>query len=891
MSVPLPSPTAAALHAALTHAGSAAARADLCLEFLAAGERALESRHDHGAGGLEIAGARAALADELLAAVFASHPETPPATAIVARGHYGQATLNPHSEIRISLVAAAPEAPVGALVDSLAQLNLRLSLAPLSTADCLALAESDPVFKISLLDARWVAGNAALCRELTDAVARVSLGTDFIATLTREWHQRHQRFFNTVFLQEPDVLESCGGLSDYHHLGWVCRIKHGTSDLAALVESGLLTVAAHQEISAAVEFLHRVRNTLHYHTRARTDQLTLMLQGVVAAAFRYPQRGVLRRTEALMRDYYRHTLALQQHVGELMERSALVPEQRADDGLRSFLTFRTKPEEAFDGFIARDGRIHPAAPDVLETDPHRLMRLFQHCQVRQLRLSPELLQLVRARLPQIDRAYRCAKANRETFQAILERKGDVAMTLRKMHRCGFLGRYLPEFAPLDCLVQHEFFHRFSADEHTLRCVDNLDHLVGDTDPRREIFRRLFHEIADPYALYLAVILHDTGRAVNVAEHIDGSAVLATRLCDRLHVGGSRRTLIRFLVDEHLSFWRTATTRNLEDPEVIAEFAARVKNRSNLDALFLFTYADSNATSPESWTGWKESLMLQLYSSTRRFLDGGDRAEYARQLDADRLALRGEVIALMRPDYHPDIDRHFERMPAAAFHFRQAPQLVTQVRTVRHFLQAEEAKSAPFAHCVKWIDHPGKGYSELILATRDKPLLLEKLCCALAACQLNILSADFFTRTDGIVVDLFRVCTTDFEPVADVALRQRFLELFAAILHAATYEPERQFQRPAVSPPARLAVPVEAYVTNQLHPTCTTVEIQAIDRIGVLHDLFHVINQHGLTTAHARICTERGVAMDTLYITTASGEKVTDPATLASLNEHLAAVIG
>ncbi|MEO0017000.1 MAG: [protein-PII] uridylyltransferase, partial [Verrucomicrobiota bacterium] len=651
------------LRAGLSQATSAAARTALCREFLAAGERAIESRHHRGAGGFEIVGARAALVDELLAAVLASHPEASPATAIIARGAYGQAALNPQSEVRIFLLVAGPEVPLAALADSLAQLDLRLSLAPLTVADCLAQAAADPIFKTSLLDARLVAGDAARCRELTDAFAQTWLGAagaGLIAALTRECRQRHQRFFNTVFLQEPEVLESCGGLSDYHHLGRVCRIEHGTSDLAAAVKAGQLSAAAAQEIRAAAEFLQRVRNVLHYHTRARTDQLTLMLQGVVATAFRYPQRGILRRTEALMRDYYRHTLALQQHVGELMERCALVPEQRAGDGLRSFLTFRTKPEEAFDGFIARDGRIHPAAPEVLETDPHRLMRLFQHCQVRQLRLSPELLLLVRARLPQIDRAYRCAKANRETFQAILERKGDVAMTLRKMHRCGFLGRYLPEFAPLDCLVQHEFFHRFSADEHTLRCVDNLDHLVGDTDPRREVFRRLFHEIADPYALYLAVILHDTGRAVNVAEHIDGSAVLATRLCQRLHVGGSRRALIRFLVDEHLSFWRTATTRNLEDPEVIAEFAARVKTRSNLDALFLFTYADSNATSPESWTGWKESLMLQLYSSTRRFLDGGDRAEYARQLDADRLALRDEVIALMRPDYHPDIDRHFER---------------------------------------------------------------------------------------------------------------------------------------------------------------------------------------------------------------------------------------
>ena len=901
-------PSVADLRAALSHAGSALARADLCQQFLATGERAILLRHQHGGGGLEIARARAGLLDGLFAALLASLSPASPPIALVARGAHGRGTLSPYSEIRLTLLTPAPsptlppatQSLIFELAASVAQLGLRLALAPLTVAECLTLAQADPGFKNSLIDTRLVAGEAALCHDLTAAFEQTWLNVhraEFFEERRRDLRNRHQKFSRTVFLQEPNVKEGCGGLDDYHNIRWVCRVKQGTGDLAQLVATGLITATAYQEITAAVDFLHRVRNELHYHTQAPTEQLTLMLQGVIATAFRYPHRSILRRTEALMRDYYRHTLALYQHTSALMEQFQIEIEQedRAEDGLRSFLTFRTKPEEMFDGFIARDGRIHPAGPDIFQDDPHRLMRLFQHCQVRQLRLSPQLRQLVRDQLPHIDRAFRYSRANRETFQAILERKGDVATTLRKMHRSGFLGRYLPEFEPLDCLVQHEFFHRYTADEHTLRCLDQLDQLVGEPAPNREIFRRLFHEIADPYALYLAVILHDTGRAENVREHIDGSAMLASRLCNRLQIRGPRRTLIMFLVDNHLTFWRTATTRNLEDPEVIAEFAAIVKTRSNLDALFLFTFADSNATSPESWTGWKESLMLQLYTSTRRFLDGGDRAEYARQLDADRLALRDEVIALMRADYHPDIDHHFERMPAAAFHFRQAPHLVTQVRTVRHFLQAETAKNDRFAHCIKWIDFPGKGYSELILATRDKPLLLEKLCCALAARHLNILSADFFTRTDGIVVDVFRVCTTDFEPVADVALRGSFLELFDSILRAATYEPERHLQRQAVQllPHAsrEITVPVMAYVTNKLHPTCTTVEIQAMDRIGVLHDLFHAINQHGLTTAHARICTEKGVAMDTLYITTPDGQKVTDPETLASLNHRLSVLIG
>ncbi len=878
--------------------------------WLAAEEQRIEQRHQHGGGGLEIVRARAAAFDAVLGAFFAntelaSQDRKLPAMALVAIGNYGRAALSPRSSLRCMVLlgvardkqSAVQRAAIQEFINTLGGLGVKTSHLWGSIAECLALATADSHLQTSFIDARFIGGDADLFHRFEKKFSRECLTkgqAGMCEFLRQEMRSRHQKHFGTVFLQEPNVKESCGGLDDYHNLLWVCRVKRATPDLASLVADASLTASARSEIDAAVDFLHRVRNELHYHTEAPTDQLTLRLQGVVSTAFEYPQRDILRRTEAFMRDYYRHTLNLHQHTSSLMEMFQIEQEDRPDAGLRSFLTFRRKHQEDFDGFIAREGRIHPAHPAIFKDDPSRLMRLFQHCQLRHLRLSPQIRQLVQDHWGDIDRNFRCSKPIRETFQAILERKGEVANCLREMHRVGFLGRYLPEFGALDCLVQHEFFHRYTADEHTLRCADQLDQLVAESVPKREIYRRLFHEVADPYALYLAVILHDSGRAENVREHIDGSAMLASRLCNRLQIRGPRRSLIMFLVDNHLTFWRTATARNLEDMEVIAEFASIVKSRSYLDALFLFTFADSNGTSPESWTSWKESLMLQLYTSTRRFLDGGGRAEYSRQLDADRLTLRDEVLHLMRADYHPDVHQHFERMPATAFAFRQASDVLTQVRSVRHFLQRESDISAAFAHCIKWIDHAEKGYSELVLATRDQPLLLEKLCCALAARHLNILAADFFTRSDGIVVDIFHVCTTDFEPVADAALRKEFLDGFQTLLQAEKYEPDRYLSRGAGPLKPRstsdIAVPVQAYVSNNLHPTCTTVEIQALDRIGLLHDLFLTINQHGLNTAHARICTEKGVAMDTLYITTSQGDQVTDAATLASLERRLSSLI-
>jgi [protein-PII] uridylyltransferase len=898
-----------ALKPALEGQLSPAERIALYKRFLKVEEHRILMHHRSGAGGLEIVRARGALIDTIIRSILdASLKSRKPGEllpiSLVATGGYGRGTLNPGSDIDILFLlprasTKLPE-PLRELVQDILYLlwdvGFKVGHACRSIAECIEQARADQENKTSLMDARLIAGDKRLFEQFQERFDKECIRkgqTEFFEIRRKDLRDRHQKYSHTVFLQEPNVKESCGGLRDFHNILWVARVKRGSADLAAMVEDRIITANTRNEIEAAHDFLHRVRNELHYHNKKATDQLTLQLQGVVATAFNYPQKDILRRVEAFMRDYYRHTRHLYQHTTSLMETFQIEQDSRAETGFRSFLTFRKKSREEFDGFIARDGRLYPSHQDIFKEDHYRLMRLFQHCQLRNLRLSPQMRRLIANHWEDIDKQFRYSRTNRLVFQAILERKGEVARILRLMHRVGFLGRYIPEFGALDCLVQHEFFHRYTADEHTLRCIDQLDQLIGETDPRREIYRRLFLDVQDSYALYLALILHDTGRAENVREHTDGSAMLASRLCNRMNILGARRTLIMFLVDNHLTFWRTATSRNLDDPEVIAEFAQIVKNPSNLDALFLFTFVDSNGTSPDGWNGWKESLMLQLHKATRNFLEGG-REKYSKKLDADRLALRDEVIGIMREDYHPDVRRHFERMPAAAFHFRQAPHIVTQIRTVRHFLQREADTSDPFASCIKWIDHTDMGYTELVLATRDKPLHLEKICCALASEQINILSADLFTRKDGIVVNIFRVCTTNFEPVSAPSTRKRFLDTFEAILVAENYEPEKYLRRKVNFLKPRsdsgIPVPVRAYVSNDLHTACTTVEIQGLDRIGLLHDLFHTINQHNLNTAHARICTEKGVAMDTLYITTEEGKKIEDSKLIRELEKEFTELI-
>ena len=900
----------AALKAANQGQLTPAERIGLYKRFLKIEEHRIKLRHRAGAGGLDIARSRSLLLDtilrSLLETALASRKQQIPQLALVATGGFGRGTLNPGSDI--DLLFLLPRAsnklpkPLEELVNDILyvlwDVGFRVGHVCRSVAECIEQARADQQNHTAMLDARLIAGDAKLFREFETRFEKecVRKAQDRYFAMRREdLLARHKKFLNTVFLQEPNVKEGCGGLRDYHNMLWIARAKRGYGGIPQLAENRLITRLGEREIDEAYDFLHRVRNELHYHTRKATDTLTLQLQGVVATNFAYPQRSMLRRTEAFMRDYYRHSRNLHQYCLSLMEIFEIEAVDQAQTGIRSFLTFRKRKREEFDGFIARDGMLFPASNDLFTDDPSRLMRMFQHCQLRALTISPALRKLVKGNWNLIDRQFRYSKANRETFQAILERKGDVARTIRLMHRVGFLGRYLPEFGALDCLVQHEFFHRYTADEHTLRCIEELDALVGTTDPRRKTYQQLLHEIEDPYALYIALLLHDTGRAENFREHIDGSAMLAQRLCNRLQIRGARRSHVSFLVDHHLTFWRFATTRNIEDTDVIAEFARLMRNTTRLDALLLFTYADSNGTSPDSWSGWKETLLLQLHSYTRRFLTEG-REKYAASLKAEKKALRAEVDDLLSNEFADCTAEHFRHMPDAYFRFREASSVASHIRAVRQFRERERDREAAdsFACSTQWIERPEMGLSELVVATRDRPLLLEKICCAIASRELNILSADFFTRADGIVVDLFRVCTTNFEPVTNKSTRQQVVDTLVQLNQTHDYDAStflrrrRNFLRPRTD--SGIGFPVRASLSNALHPTCTTLELQALDRIGLLHDVFHAINSHGLTTAHARICTEKGAAVDTFYITTPDGGQVTDPAVLEDLRLHLEEII-
>src|SRR5205823_6265057 len=292
--------------------------------------------------------------------------------------------------------------------------------------------------------------------------------------------------------------------------------------------------------------------------------------------------------------------------------------------------------------------------------------------------------LISRALGQITRTYRYAKAPREIFKEILSRKGEVGRTLRLMHRVDFLGRYIPEFGQLTCLVQHEFFHRYTADEHTLLCIDKLDALMSTENPKLVPYRQIFEKLEEPFVLYLALLLHDTGRAVGARPHSEASALFAQTIAKRLQLSPEQRKSLILLVDHHVSLSNTAQQRNLDDPATIVEFSKIVRNQKNLNALMLLTLADGQGTSGQSWSDWKESLVWQLFHATSQYL--ADQKSYYEQTKIERESLEAAVAAELPADFAEEIEAHFDFMPDNYFRASDVPEIVQHLKLFRSFFE-------------------------------------------------------------------------------------------------------------------------------------------------------------------------------------------------------------
>ena len=881
-------------------------------KFLKVEEHRLRLKHQAGASGREICARRAELVDVLLRYVFGGaaatargNGETRVPLALIALGGYGRGELNPFSDIDVMLlhhqrateISPDLEEMVNQVLYLLWDSGFKVGHSTRSIKEAIAQANRDMRTKTAMLESRFLAGDSELAREFRKQFrSKCVEGHErgYVEMRMQDQVARHKKFGDSVYLQEPNLKSGCGGLRDYQNLLWMTYFREGSLSTNQLVGKDWLSESDQRRIERAYDFLLRLRTDLHYATGRATDVLHINLQEQVARRLNYSPRNGQLRSEALMRHYYEHTRNIFRVTERITEQFVSGYVTNKTRALFSFLPLVGAAKTPIgDSFFVRNKHLHPARRDLFRKEPEQMMRAFELAQQRSLDLSPELADLLSRSLRHVTRTYQYARGPREIFKLILSQKGRVGRILRTMHRVDFLGRYIPEFGQLTCLVQHEFLHRYTADEHTLVCIDKLDALAETNDPKLVAYRNIFEQLEDPLVLYLALLLHDSGKAVGARPHSEGSALFAQRVAARLQLSPEQRKSLILLVDHHLTLSRTAQQRNLDDPATVMEFGRIVKHQRNLNKLMLLTLADGQGASPEAWSDWKESLVWELFHETSRYL--ADQKSYYDQTKIERESLQSAVSENLPPDYADEIEAHFEFMPDHYFRATDVPEIIEHLKLFRSFLEnVSDSGESPLAAAIKWKIMPEQGHSVVTFCTWERERLLAKVAGSFSVVPLNILSADVFPRGDNVVLSIFRVCDTKARPVT----HRRDFELVEQTLRRALEDEsfdflpliekaKRQSRRlaPGIEFPTRIAI------DNKTHSTYTLIEIQAPDRIGLLYDVLSCLDRENILIPLSRINTQAGAAIDTLYVVDGSTHaKITDSNRIQMIQQHLKSTI-
>ena len=873
----------------------------------------LQEWHREGADGREVCAARSAVIDTLLATLFdwtldtfePKKSERKLTMSLVAIGGYGRSELNPHSDIDFMLLHSGTTPSVtrifnheliekltgpGGLIYTLYDLGMKVGYSVRNIQDAINVANDDMQTKTSLIESRLISGDAGLFEQFQKRVEVKCVRShidDYLQMRITDQDARRVKFGNSALLQAPNIKNGCGGLRDYQNLLWMTHFKYGTRTLAELEAQEMIRPNNRAQLEEGYGFLLRVRNELHYQTKRPSDDLHKALQPKVAWQLGYKDRSPARRLEAFMRDLYMHMRRIHLITRMVERRLALRPKPSRRIPLLRSLFGGGEKQETLDGFQVIEGELVPVSSRVFKDQPRRLMRVFLHAQQRGLEFHPDLIQLLRDNVSLVDESFIKDAEVHETFLEILNQRGNVAPAVRAMHEVDLLGRFIPEFGRMTCLVQHEFFHAYAADEHTLICLEKLDQ-VWDADERPFTdYTHILQDIDLPYLLYLALFLHDAGKGMESGDHVKDGTAVCLQVGERLGLSPRRLSRLRFLVDSHLLMAEVSQRRDIDSPTVIRQFAEAVQDEENLAMLTLLTFADSLGTSDNLWNDFKNTLLQSLYRIAGRRLASGEDYEAAEKnrLAKLKFTLRDELPPHLSEE---ELEAHFNHLTPRYFRAHSIRHILVDLEQVYLFLNRVTAKrnEKVLEPIINWHDRPARGYTSLKVCTWDRPGLFTTISGALAATGLNILSARVFSRSDGIIIDTFFVVNAKTGGLAKRAERDKFSKL---ITQALLLDGDSEFEEQTMvkrEDTEEWQLPTRIRIDTQSVESRTIVEVESEDRLGLLHRISNVLTRHDLNIHVARISTEKGAAIDTFYVRTMSGGKPTDENKLDELKRAL-----
>ena len=860
-------------------------------EFLEHFREELKRGHREGEDGARVVQSITAMTDALVTRLFTAISDDLRISkagdlVLVAIGGYGRGELNPYSDLDLMFLYSGKDSKrveevASRLLYFLWDLRLDVGYSVRTLPDCLEMANSDATVKTALLDARFLIGSEPLFRELKKLMVAQVLAKrsdSFIAEKLLELKTRRGKYGSSVYILEPNIKEGEGCLRDLHTAMWVAKIKYKVDEPRELVIKGVLSEDELELYLSSLSYLWRIRNELHYLAGRKNDQLTFEAQSSIARFFGYEDRGSTLAVEHFMQDFYLHANRVEHFSSQMITKCS-----QREEGARKILGYFTR-RPVGEGFYVMKGELVVPDESVIVKDPIRLMRIFEYAQKQGVAIGLVTKGLIRENLDLVNDKFRRSKEANASFFSILQSEKGVAQTLQQMHHLGFLNRFLPEFERIYCKVQHDVYHIYTVDTHTLFAVDEIARLWrGEHRDTLPLLTELAMEVDKRWLLLLAVLLHDVGKGSG-GGHAEIGADLSRTIARRMGLSKEDGDRLQFLVRNHLLLAHIAQRRDLHDERMIIQFARQMERSENLKMLYLLTYADIKAVGPEVWTDWKGLLLQELYEKAFQVLERGD---FKLEASGDRVRrVKRAVFDLLCDDYQAKLIEDELQSLSTRHLLSYATEVIAgHVRTLLSLTDNQLV--------LKVSHETDRGYTNCTVCTYDVPGLFSMITGVMAANGMNILGAQIHTNTNEKVLDILQINSPQGFVITDdgrwARLEADLRQVLSGDLRVGALVAKRH--RPSIlTDKAKPTVPARVEIDNEVSSDYTVIDIYAHDQVGLLYGITSTLTRLGLYIGVSKISTKVDQVADVFYVKDIFGQKLTDPAKLEEIRRELHAAI-
>jgi [protein-PII] uridylyltransferase len=787
--------------------------------------------------------------------------------ALVAVGGYGRSELMPGSDVDIMVLLATPEdqatgARLEGFLTRLWDIGLEVGHSVRTLQECHDTARDDVTVTTTIMEARLLCGSITLFHDMREQVGprQVWPSPAFFAAKLREQEERYARFDDAAYNLEPNVKDGPGGLRDGQTIAWVFKRHFGSDRLVDLVARGFITDGEYRQLMDSQRFLWRVRFGLHQITGRREDRLLFDHQRTLAKLFGYQDRQHRLAVEWFMKDYYLAILQLSrlnELLLQLFQEAILYPD---DEESPTIINRR---------FQSRKGFLDVTYPKVFEHYPFAMLELFllmqQHAELKGVRAAT--IRLVYQYQYLIDDDFRNDIRCRSLFMEIFRQPRGLTHQLRRMNRYGVLAAYYPTFDLIVGQMQHDLFHAYTVDEHTIFVIRNLRRFVVESHAHEfPLCSRIAQSIPKLELLYLAGFFHDIakGRGGN---HAELGAADAREFLARHGLSDYDCNLVAWLVEHHLLMSQTAQRRDISDPEIIHDFAGRVGDRTRLNYLYLLTVADIRGTNPTLWNTWKDALLKELYNATEQALRRGlENPLHREELISD---IKHAALAKLTKR---GIDA--ARLNALWSDFPEDYFLRHKINEVMWHAETILAPGHSDGIRVDLIARSERGGSALFIYTPVIDRLFSRTTGLLDQLGLNVTEARIITTARNYAVDTYQLLDASGEPLQDYYQIQELLTLMHRELESAD-SGAQTVSRPAPRRVRHFRVSTRVNFQHDDVNDRTIVELFTTDYPGLLSRVGRVFFANGVDLQNAKIATFGSQAEDVFYVTDRRGSALDD----------------